>query len=146
MRVYLDTCSLQRPLDSKTQIRIVLEAEAVLGILTLCESGAVELVSSDALLFETERNPNMSRREYALAALSQAKIFVGVTETVEKRATELNAVGLRPLDALHLASAEAAQAHYFCTCDDKLLTQARAVESLKVKVVSPIELVEEISA
>ena len=27
MRIYLDTCSLQRPLDSKTQIRIILEAE-----------------------------------------------------------------------------------------------------------------------
>ena len=44
IRIYLDTCSIQRPLDSKTQIRIALEAEAVLGILALCEEGAVELV------------------------------------------------------------------------------------------------------
>ena len=29
MRIYLDTCCIQRPLDNKTQIRIILEAEAV---------------------------------------------------------------------------------------------------------------------
>ena len=58
MKIYLDNCSLQRPLDSKTQTRIVLEAEAVLGILTLLESGKVALVSSEALRFEIDHNPN----------------------------------------------------------------------------------------
>jgi len=144
MRIYLDTCSLQRPLDSKTQIRIILEAEAVLGALTLCESGTVELVASDALLFESERNPNLDRREYALAVLSQAKTFVALNEQVEKRAKELSHVGLRPLDALHLASAEVAQADYFCTCDDRLLRQVKGIAGLEVQVVSPIELVEAI--
>ena len=33
MRIYLDTCSLQRPLDDRHQVRIALEAEAVLAIL-----------------------------------------------------------------------------------------------------------------
>lgn len=65
IRIYLDTCSIQRPLDSKTQIRIALEAEAVLGILALCEEGAVELIVSDALTFKVERTPNLARREYA---------------------------------------------------------------------------------
>jgi hypothetical protein len=51
MRIYLDTCSLQRPLDSKTHVRIILEAEAILGILALCESGKIELISSEVLLF-----------------------------------------------------------------------------------------------
>ena len=39
MLLYLDMCSLQRPLDDKTQLRIALEAEAVLGILALCQAG-----------------------------------------------------------------------------------------------------------
>jgi hypothetical protein len=60
MKIYLDTCSLHRPLDSKTQIRIALESEAILGILTLCESGSLELVSSEVLIFEVEQNPNMA--------------------------------------------------------------------------------------
>ena len=38
MKIYLDTCSLQRPLDNKTQLRIKLESEAVLGLPALCEA------------------------------------------------------------------------------------------------------------
>ena len=75
IRIYLDTCSIQRPLDSKTQIRIALEAEAVLGILTLCEEGAVELV--DALTFEIERTPNLARREYAREVLTRQRRISG---------------------------------------------------------------------
>lgn len=33
MKVYLDTCSLQRPLDNKTQLRVLLESEAEPGLL-----------------------------------------------------------------------------------------------------------------
>jgi predicted nucleic acid-binding protein len=143
-RIYLDTCSLQRPLDSKTQVRITLEAEAVLGVLAFCASGEAELISSDALMFEIGRNPNIARREYAAEALSAAKVFVELTDRLEKLARELHEKGIRPLDALHLASAQEGQADYFCTCDDRLLSKAQAVGSVKVKVVSPIELIEEI--
>lgn len=47
MKIYLDTCSLQRPLDDKSQVRIQLEAEAILAVLTLCKDGDVEIVSSE---------------------------------------------------------------------------------------------------
>ena len=144
MKVYLDVCSLQRPLDSMTHTRIVLEAEAVLGVLRLCETGQVELIASEALEFELGRNPNEVRREFAMRALSKAVQFIPASERVEKRARELNRVGFRPLDALHVASAEAAGADYFCTCDDPLLKRAKAVRGLKVKPVSPVELVGEI--
>jgi hypothetical protein len=50
MKVYLDNCCLQRPLDDKSQIRIALEAEAVLSILAICESGILELISSEPLV------------------------------------------------------------------------------------------------
>ena len=58
MKVYLDTCSLQRPLDDQTQLRIRLETEAVLGLITLIENGVLELVSSEVLLYECRRNAN----------------------------------------------------------------------------------------
>jgi predicted nucleic acid-binding protein len=51
---------------------------------------------------------------------------------------------LAPLDALHLASAEAAGADYFCTCDDRLLRRARAAAAPPLRAVSPIELVGEL--
>jgi predicted nucleic acid-binding protein len=144
MKIYLDTCSLQRPLDSKTQIRIVLEAEAVLGILAMCESDEIELVSSDALAFEIVRNPNTTRREYGLEVLSKAKTFVALNDQIERRARQLTQAGLKPLDALHLASAEEARADFFCTCDDRFLRRAKAIENISTKAVSPIELIAEI--
>jgi len=45
--IYLDTCSIQRPLDNKVQPRIFMEAEAILTVLSLVEGGELELLSSD---------------------------------------------------------------------------------------------------
>ena len=35
-------CSLQRPLDTKTQIRVAVEAEAILNVIALWEAGQFE--------------------------------------------------------------------------------------------------------
>lgn len=142
--IYLDTCSIQRPLDHKTQIRVALEAEAVLGILTLVESNEVNLVSSEILLFEINRNPNQIRKEYALEVVSKAKDYVGMNPKIEKRAREFIGLGIHFLDAVHLASAESAHVDYFCTCDDGFLKKAGKLPRLKTKVVSPLELAEEL--
>ncbi|MFH1086556.1 MAG: PIN domain-containing protein, partial [Chloroflexota bacterium] len=52
--------------------------------------------------------------------------------------------GIKPLDALHLAMAEAAQADRFRTRDDRLLKRARAISDLSVQGISPLELIEEL--
>jgi predicted nucleic acid-binding protein len=144
MKIYLDNCSLQRPLDSRSQIRITLEAEAVLGILTLCEAGEIELVSSEALIFEISQNPNPTRRKYAMEVLAYAKSFVAVNDEIETKSRDFINRGVRPLDALHLACAESLQADFFCTTDDKLLKRVKTFKDLQVKVVSPTEFIEEI--
>ena len=143
-RIYLDTCSLQRPLDMRTQIRISLEAEAVTGLISMCEEGSLDLVSSDVLLFETRRNPWAERREYALAVLASAEVFVAIDDSIRTRAADLERKGLQPLDALQLASAEAAKADYFCTVDDKLLKRGKAIARPEIQVISPLELIAEI--
>jgi predicted nucleic acid-binding protein len=144
MRVYLDMCSLQRPLDDKVQLRVLVEAEAVLGIIALCESGQAELVSSEALEYEAGRIPHPVRKAYSFGVLQKARRFVGLSPEVERRARALNQAGLKPLDALHLAYAVEAEADYFCTCDDRLLKRARAAHSGPPKVVSPLELIAEV--
>lgn len=144
VKAYLDTCSLQRPLDSKTQVRIAVEAEAILGVIALCEAGELELVSSQALVYEVSRTSQMERQEFARAVLSRADTFIAMDEDIEARAREFNQLGIQPLDALHLASAEEAGADYFCTCDDRFLKKAKAVDNLKTIAVSPLELIEDI--
>jgi hypothetical protein len=49
VRIYLDMCSIQRRLDTKSHPRIAVEAEAILAILALCEAVQVELVGSEVL-------------------------------------------------------------------------------------------------
>ena len=144
MKIYLDLCAIQRPLDTPNQVRIVLEAEAVLGIITFCDSGQAELVSSEALFYEGEQSPLPIRQEHTRSVLAKAKSSVNVSKKETARATTLMTFGLRSLDALHLALAEAGNADYFCTCDDKLLRSAKRVKDLAVKVINPVDLVQEI--
>ena len=64
---------------------------------------------------------------------------------MEERARALQPEGIKPVDALHLASAVAAKADYFCTCDDQFLKRAKAVDTGQTKVVSPLELIAEVT-
>lgn len=144
MKVYLDTCSLNRPLDDKTQPRIALEAEAILAILTLCEQGTLSLVSSEILQYEVGRNPHPQRKAYVSEVIARAPITVTLRDTIEQRAKELERRGFKAFDALHLASAEAEPVDYFCTCDDRLLKRAKLQPDMMVKIVSPLELAQEV--
>jgi hypothetical protein len=49
-RIYLDVCCLNRPFDDQTQDRVHLEAEAVILILTHCQAGEWEWISSEAVI------------------------------------------------------------------------------------------------
>ena len=144
MKVYLDCCCLQRPFDDKSYPRIAVEAEAVLVILSLCESDDLNLISSDALLFEIGRIPDQDRKEASLAILKIAKETLELSQEIEILANKLEVSGLKPLDALHLAFASASKVGYFCTCDDKFLKKAKGFDGLNTKVVSPTELVMEL--
>jgi predicted nucleic acid-binding protein len=144
MKIYFDTCSINRPLDSKSQVRIALEAEAILGVLSLCDAGEVELISSDALTYEIKKNPNPIREEYGFQVLAKATLHISLNDTIEKRAKEFESLSIQPLDALHLAFAEAGNVDYFCTCDDKFFKKAKEIPNLKIAIVSPIGLIEEI--
>ncbi len=144
IKIYLDTCSIQRPLDSLNQTRLRLEAEAVLGVLAQVKSGTVELISSTVLELEIQRNPLAIRREQSEQVLAQATAIVIVDEQMEQRSIHFVQLGVKVMDALHLAAAEAAQADYFCTCDDRFLRRAKTIAGLHIRVVSPLELIEAI--
>jgi len=144
VKIYLDLCAIQRPLDTPNQVRIVLESEAVLGLIAYCDSGQANILSSEALLYEGEQSSLSVRREHTLAVLAKANEVIEVTEKEKNRAAKFLQFGIKPLDALHLALAEAGKADYFCTCDDRLLRSAKKIKDLSVKVVNPVDLVQEI--
>jgi predicted nucleic acid-binding protein len=138
VKLYLDVCCLNRPFDDQSQNRVRLEAEAVLSILELAGSGALEIIGSDIIDDELSQMPNHERREKVGLLLALALSHILLTPAIERRAMELAKWNIAPLDALHLASAESAQADYFLTTDDDLLRKAgRRQSSLKVKVENP---------
>jgi predicted nucleic acid-binding protein len=145
MRIYLDACSLQRPLDDRSQPRINVEAEAVLTILELVESGHLELLSSEALQFEIERIPDADRKASTREILALASNTIELADEIEVHAESLIKTGIKPMDALHLASASWTKADFFCTCDDKLFKKSKKLKNLAVEVVTPLQLVAEVT-
>jgi predicted nucleic acid-binding protein len=142
--VYLDTCAIQRPLDTLSHTRLRLEAEAILGVLALIKAGEVLLISSTPLEIEAARNSLAVRKEHANQVLNQASFVVIIDDRLAKRAADFTRRGMKAVDALHLAAAEAANADYFCTCDDRFLRNARAIDDLQTNLVSPLELIERV--
>ncbi|WP_129672130.1 PIN domain-containing protein [Candidatus Chloroploca sp. Khr17] len=144
MRVYLDNCSLQRPLDDKSQVRIALEAEAMLGIMALHQQGVLEIVHSDALRFEIDRTPDLQRKVFAAELLKDAAAYVAFSPQIVARAKELEQEGIKPLDALHVACAEHGNVYCFCTCDDRLMKRLKVIASITIAIVTPLELIQEV--
>ena len=145
MRIYLDNCCLQRPLDDQTQPRIKVETEAVLAILASVQAGDVRLLNSEVLEFEINRIPDEQRRSEATAVLALARERLTISVASQEHAEALEAQGIGATDALHLAVASSAKADYFATCDDRLLKKAQQLQGLACKVVSALGLVLEVT-
>ena len=144
-KIYLDVCCLNRPFDDQTQARIHLEAEAVLLILTRCETGDWEWIGSEVIDLEVNQIPDPERRRRVGLLASHAHRWVVVGSLEVERAQQLEAWGISAFDALHLACAESGGADVFLTTDDKLLSKSVAYsEQLTVRVENPLAWLREV--
>nr|VFJ44006.1 MAG: PIN domain-containing protein [Candidatus Kentron sp. DK]VFJ53460.1 MAG: PIN domain-containing protein [Candidatus Kentron sp. DK] len=153
MLIYLDNCCLQRPLDDRSQSRINREAEAILAVLDLIESGAVRLLSSQVIEWEIRRIPDWKRRhrDHAMEVISLADTVATVSGAAYRKAKELASSGVDAMDALHAAVAIDYHADYFCTADDRFLKRLKALRRRRALdwgllpcFVSPLELATEV--
>jgi predicted nucleic acid-binding protein len=140
MRLYLDTCAIQRPLDNQSSLRVRAETEAILSLLGLFEAGLIELMASAAHVIENSRNPHFDRRDHLRAVITEPT-YITTDAEVRSLAATFGEMGIAPLDALHLAAAVVGGASYFCTTDDDLLRKARLADTRHTEVVSPLELI-----
>lgn len=144
MRIYLDVCCLNRPFDDLRQERVRLEAEAVLTILRRIEAGVWELVGSEIVEFETGRMTDLERRQRVRALAGLAKSKSVADSEVKVRAHEWIGLGVKPVDALHLACAEGAGADVFLTTDDRLLQVIRRSSLARIRVNNPLPWLNEV--
>lgn len=140
-RVYLDTSIYNRPFDDQTQPKIFLETQAVILILQMVEAKVIELVSSSVLDYENSRNPFAINQQTMQRYLNMATIKKYVNEEIKQRAEQLEQQGLKAIDALHVACAEASNSDYFITCDQRLINRCR---ELRLQVINPNNFILEI--
>ena len=137
-KIYLDTCCLSRLFDPSTQVRIAQEAEAVNHILTYCFSGHWYWTASDVLFNEVNRTPDLEKRVQIKTWLTFAHRTVHIGAGEISRGIQLEALGFKERDALHLACAESGEVNFFLTTDDRLLRRAKRYRSrLHIHVENP---------
>jgi len=145
MRIYLDVCCLNRPFDDQSQDRIHLEAEAILSIIKFVEKGQWTLVNSDGILYEINKIPDSERKKKVEIIVSRANEHLRLEEKILERAKRLQKLGIKSLDALHVACAESAKVDIFLTTDDKLLRILRQhSDEIDVRADNPLVWIKEV--
>ena len=137
MRVYLDNCCYNRPFDEQAQLRVVLETLAKLNIQQQMRDGVLEYVWSSVLDFEISKSRFIDRSLQIMPWAKGAVINVQIDDSIRFRAKEFEANGLKAMDALHVACAEAAECDWFFTTDRGILKKARNLTSMRVA--NPVE-------
>ena len=139
MLIYLDICCFNRPFDDQSDLIVRLQTEAKLHVQEMIRAGALTLIWSVIMDVENSANPDLNRK-VAIADWKQfGMVDMTVSERVEKIAETLSQVGIKPMDALHVACAIEAQAEYFLTTDKALLRKMAKHNS--ICVIDPVDFV-----
>jgi hypothetical protein len=144
MRLYLDTCCVNRPFDDQSQDRVRVESEAILSILLRFQSGIDHWIGSDVLTEEIDAVPDEERRDAIRAIALDIAESVTSDHDTERRSRELMGLGFAEMDARHLGVAEKGNVDAIVTVDDKLVNRAgRLKAKLAVAVVTPVSWIVE---
>jgi len=116
-----------------------MEADAKLFIQEQIKNCSIDLVWSSVNEFENNDNPSFEKKERIAVWKQIATEHCNLNETILGKALELEKIGLRSKDALHVACAIYVKADFFITTDKKILNKDVAGISLA----NPITFVEE---
>jgi len=133
----MDACCLNRPFDNLAQPKVFLEAEAVMAILSRCESNIWTLLFSSVIEYELSRMVDSQKKERVEALCSISREYVIMTEEDEKRAKRFQLSSIKAMDSFHLAVAESNNVDIFLTTDKKFLNAASRL-GLKLKIANPL--------
>ena len=121
-------CTLCRPYDDQSFIRIKLETIAVQLLFSAIDQNMYTLIYSPVHVKEISAISDQVERFELFHLLKETGKFIAPDKQRErKRAEELVSLGLGPADAAHLGFAESAGAD-FVTCDDRLCNKCRTLD------------------
>jgi predicted nucleic acid-binding protein len=139
MKVYLDNCCFNRPFDDQTLLSTRLETEAKLKIQEKIKAADISLGWSYILDFENNANPFLERQLEIQRWKKLSCSFTNETPEILAQMKQLMTLGLKPIDALHVACAIELKCDYFLTVDKGILKKAAKIPS--ITVTSPINLI-----
>jgi len=141
MRIYLDNCCYNRPFDSQMDLCIHLETMAKMRVQALMKGGDVEYVWSDALDYEIGQSPNFQEPDMIAPWKYNAVETVVVDDAVISRGEEIERFGVKAMDAIHIACAEAASCDWFLTTDKGITKKLQTLGGMRIA--NPVEFVME---
>jgi hypothetical protein len=115
MDIYLDTCSLCRPFDDQSKLRIKIETEAVQFIFEQIKKKKVKWIASEVLEFEINQINNLEKRIKILSFLKIANSKIKYSDKIEEKGIQIEKKGFNLLDALHISCSISSSAKYFIT-------------------------------
>lgn len=141
LKIYCDTNIYSRPFDKIISPRVYLEAQACLEIINLAKADKIILLSSDILCLEVSRSETDKKLQIQ-PFLDCCHKTIQETEKTRTLAKPLESgLGLKPRDALHLASAKFGKADFFLTCDDEIIRKSALLSKRKLlpKIINPVD-------
>ena len=137
IKVYLDNCCYNRPFDDQTSLVVQLETEAKLYIQECIRQGELLLCWSFILDYENGANPFEEIRNRVSDWKKLASVDCDLSDRISTKAQELMKLGLRQMDASHVACAICLGADYFLTTDKKILSKPIT----EIMVMNPIDFI-----
>lgn len=137
-RIYLDVCTLCRPFDNQSMMRIRLETDAYYLILKSIQNRTFDIIVSPVHFKEIEAIEDIYERIELTVLLNRygKKLSFQLNE-IKRRTEDLYSLNFGIADAAHVAFAESA-ADYFITCDNKLLKKIHKLKGINMEAINPV--------
>ncbi len=142
MKIYLDNCCFNRPFDDQLQLRIRLESEAKLQIQENISTGIYKLIWSYILDYENSKNPFKERQKQIAKWSLYSFVNIEENDNIINNAININKLGVKNIDSLHIACAYVAKADYFITTDDGILNKSQLIQN--IRIIDPIGFIKEV--
>lgn len=136
-KLYLDVCTLSRPFDDQSIMRIRLETDAFYLILQNIKNKNYDMIVSPVHFKEVEAIEDARERLELITLLNKFGVKPSCNlEKVREMAEYFFSIKFGVADAAHLAFAEETS-DAFITCDDKIIKKSKKTQ-VKILAVNPV--------
>jgi len=137
--IYFDNCCYSRLFDINALGNVKAQAAKIRHIINNRINGGYIIVGSPIVMAEIRKTRNAKKLK-AIEVLYYGIIVneVKISAQIVTRAVKLNLMGLGKMDSFHLAAAEAAEADFLITTDERFIRKCQNRNITAVKVIDPL--------